>query len=116
MPEPIWASEEEALSNFRERTPLLTAEKVISDANLFLTEEGVTSLVDALDVLWGTGFSDDESGNVDAPTGHFFRVAHWIVTTDSQGFRSVEAFGSLGEAVREFHRRDEEYSEWDDDC
>jgi hypothetical protein len=62
------------------------------------------------------GCADEVSGNVDAPTGHFYRVAAQIVTTDSQGFSSVTSFDSLAAAKAEFQRLDAEYAKWDGDA
>jgi len=73
------------------------------------------SVLDALNAIQGHGFADESSGTVEAPCGHFFRVEHWIVTTDSQGFMSVETFDSIQAAMVAFSERDHEYADWDDD-
>jgi hypothetical protein len=66
-----------------------------------------------LEDIYMDGMADEVSGNVEAPTGHFYRVGAQIVTTDSQGFVSVENFDSEGQAVAEFSIRDDEFSAWD---
>ncbi len=70
---------------------------------------------DELEAIYGNGFADEISGDVEAPTGHFYRVGHQIVHTDSQGFTDVNTYTSVEHAEIEFDRWNEEYMEWDTD-
>lgn len=65
--------------------------------------------------LYGHGMADEVSGDVEAPTGHFYRVDRWIVTTDSRGFREIDAFPTEGYAHNVFESLDAEYAEWEDE-
>lgn len=69
-------------------------------------------LLDALEAFAGNGSADEVSGNVESPTGHFFRVDRWIVVTDSQGFRDVQTYDTESEAEVAFRSMDEEYIQW----
>jgi len=75
----------------------------------------VKTLMDALEDTYMNGFANEVSGDVEAPTGHFYRVERWIVTTDSQGFRDLWPFDSPAEARKEFQLLDEAYSKWDEE-
>lgn len=94
--------------------PLPTPDELVAEVQEGLDPDA-TNLQNALTAIWGNGFADESSGTVEAPCGHFFRVEHWIVTTDSQGFVSVETFDSIEEAMVAFSERDHEYADWDDD-
>lgn len=69
-----------------------------------------------LEEIYMNGMADRVSGDVEAPTGHFYLVDCQIVTTDSQGFTGVETFGSNAEAEEEFNKRNKEFNIWNDDC
>lgn len=69
-------------------------------------------LMSALHAFYMNGSADDQSGDVEAPTGHFYRVHRWIVTTDSQGFEHIEALDTEAEAIEAFTLLDNEYSQW----
>lgn len=92
---------------------LITRDELIAEARGL--GDDVKNLLDALNTIWGHGFSDESSGTVEAPCGHFFRVEHWIVTTDSQGFHNVETYDTIEDAMSEFLHRDQEYAAWLDD-
>jgi hypothetical protein len=74
--------------------------------------EHVSTIKAACETIYGHGVADDVSGNVEAPTGHFYRVAQWIVVTDSQGFSDLYTYASEEEAVEEFNKLDAEYAKW----
>jgi hypothetical protein len=97
-----------------ETAPLMSDETLIAEVHERIDTD-VETVLDALNAIWGSGFADEESGNVEAPCGHFFRVEHWIVTTDSQGFHNVETFCSIQASMVAFSERDHEYAEWDDE-
>ena len=61
------------------------------------------------------GFADAVSGDVEAPTGHFYVVDNFIVTTDNQGFTSMETFINEAAANLEFEQREGDYHEWAND-
>lgn len=70
------------------------------------------SVLAACEAFYGHGFADAVGGDVESPTGHFFRVHRWIVVTDSQGFADLEAFDSEGEAVARFATLESMFSDW----
>lgn len=68
-----------------------------------------------LEEIYMDGMADYVSGDVEAPTGHFYLVGCQIVTTDSQGFTGVEDFMSEAKAMEEFNKRNKSYNSWMDD-
>jgi hypothetical protein len=68
-----------------------------------------------LEEIYMDGCPDDVSGDVDAPTGHFYRIGRQILVTDSQGFRTVHNYTDEAEAVQAFEVMNNEFGEWDDD-
>jgi hypothetical protein len=88
---------------------------IIEQARADLGEPTISNLVEALEAFYGHGFADQRSGDVESPTGHFYRVHRWVVTTDSQGFNEVAEFDSEAEARERFSTLDDEYSEWGSD-
>jgi hypothetical protein len=70
--------------------------------------------MEELEEIYGNGMTDEMSGNVEAPTGHFYRVESQIVVTDTQGFRSLFNFRNEDEAKAAFTKQDKEYSSWAD--
>lgn len=75
----------------------------------------MTMRLEELEAIYMDGNADYVSGDVEAPTGHFYLVDSQIVTTDSQGFCNVETFLSGAHAKAEFDARQKEYIEWADD-
>jgi hypothetical protein len=71
--------------------------------------------LEQLEEIYMDGCTDEVSGNVEAPTGHFYRVGNQIVVTDSQGFNNVENFTHVEEAEVAFDERNEDFMEWDED-
>lgn len=88
---------------------------IIEQARTDLEAEYVNDLVEALEAFYGHGVADQSSGDMEAPTGHFYRVHRWVLTTDSHGFREVAEFDSESEARERFETLDEEFSEWGSD-
>lgn len=74
----------------------------------------VETLLDALESFYMNGSADDVSGDVEASCGHFYRVARWIVQTDSQGFHDVSAYADDDKAREAFATLDDRYSQWFD--
>lgn len=70
-------------------------------------------LLNVLEAFYMNGTPDEQSGNVEAPTGHFYRVDRWIVVTNSQGFKDVYSHDSADEAEAEFVKLLDAYLEWD---
>jgi hypothetical protein len=70
---------------------------------------------EALEAIYMDGCADQVSGDVEAPTGHFYRVGRQIVETDSQGFKNFNSYTTEAEAEAEFDRLDNLYDEWMDD-
>jgi hypothetical protein len=60
-------------------------------------------------------YADEESGDVESPTGFFARHGKWILTYSSQGFIYGEKMTTLDEAISAFETLDEEFSIWDGD-
>jgi hypothetical protein len=69
-----------------------------------------------LENLFMNGFADDETGDVDSPTGHVYRVGRWLVHTDSSGFHTVFPYTAEADATEAFARIDTEFSEWMNDA
>lgn len=69
-------------------------------------------LLAALEHFYMNGSDDANAGDVESPTGHFYRVHRWIVTTDSQGFNDIETYDTETEAIVAFERIVEEYCQW----
>lgn len=89
-----------------------TDSQIIAEAHKIDPE--VSTVLEACEALYLSGTPDDVSGNVEAPCGHFYRVARWIVTTDSQGFTDLNTYQDESEALEAFERLSEEYQKWDD--
>ena len=68
--------------------------------------------LEELENIYGDGMTDEMSGDVGAPTGHFYRVGSQIVVTDEQGFRSVENYRDESFAQKVFSELDASYSRW----
>ncbi len=81
-----------------------------SDAEYPGTGQG--RLLWALEAFYFNGVTDEWSGDVDAPTGHFYRVNRWIVTTDERGFHNVISHATKIEAKYGFDVLVHEYSSW----
>lgn len=83
-------------------------------------QKGVQLMSDREDILeqveetYMNGFADEVSGDVEAPTGHFYRVGQYIVVTNSQGFKTIYDHRCEEEAEVQFDTMNEEYCEWDD--
>jgi hypothetical protein len=109
--DPEWASAEERVAEFKSRTPSTTKQEMVARGREL--DPDVKTILDALEAVYGNGFADAVSGNVDAPTGHFYRIDRWIVITDERGFHEVWNFGSIHEAMQDYVKLDEEFAEWD---
>src|SRR5215813_5271397 len=93
----------------------MTDHQLIEEAQKNFGESGIETLLDALEAYYLSGRPDEESGHVESPTGHFYRVDRWIVTTGSQGFREVDSYYDEAEAHATFEILEEEYFEWADE-
>lgn len=89
--------------------------QIIKEAQENYGETGIETLMDALEAFYLSGCPDEESGDVESPTGHFYRVDRWIVTTDSQGFKEIDDHLSEESAKRTFENLENEYAEWADE-
>lgn len=58
---------------------------------------------------------DDESGDVEAPTGWFARFGKRLLRADEFGFVEVERFASIADAIAAFSMLEAEYDIWADD-
>lgn len=91
----------------------------LSDDELTYTGPGRTEghedrqLAVALAWMVDGGYVDEQSGNVDAPGGHFARIDRWLVVTDHVGFIHVTEFLDPAGAVLRYSERETEYAEWD---
>ncbi len=70
-------------------------------------------VLEACEVYYMSGCYDNLSGDSEAPTGHFYTIHRFMVTTDSQGFRTLNVFDNEDEAQKEFNNLEAEYSEWE---
>lgn len=74
--------------------------------------EKVTTVLQACEVFYLNGAADEVSGDVDCPTGHFYRLKRWIVFTDNIGTQTLINLGSEEAAKVAFDNLDKEYGEW----
>jgi hypothetical protein len=70
------------------------------------------TLLAALEHFYGNDSTDEQSGDVEAPTGHFYRVDRWIVQTDSAGFNSIYTYDTEDEAKLEFVKMENDFDVW----
>ncbi len=70
-------------------------------------------VLNACEAYYLSGHYDDLSGDSEAPTGHFYRIHRFIVTTFSSGNRYLNTFDNEDEAQKEFNELEAEYSDWD---
>lgn len=75
----------------------------------YMSHEGTLKV---LEEIYMNGMADEVSGDVDAPSGHFYRVGRYIVFTDSQGFRNLFSYQTTDLAKQDFEYYDREYSRW----
>lgn len=90
-----------------------TEQQIIDEAEQHFGPVNPGTLLEALEAFYMSGSADEVSGNVEAPTGHFYRVDRWIVTTDSQGFKSVTEHDTEITATYGFDVLESAYAEWD---
>lgn len=69
-------------------------------------------LLHACETFYMNGCADAVGGDVESPTGHFYRVHRWIVTTDNYGFKDIETYDTETEAIVAFEQRADEYTQW----
>jgi hypothetical protein len=87
--------------------------RFIEDARENFGDDGeILTVREACEAYYMSGFADEESGDVEAPTGHFYRVGRYLVTTDSQGFHSWDRYATERDAETAFGDADCEYAEW----
>jgi len=72
--------------------PEISKADFIAETRKSFGDDNVVTLLDALETVWGNGFSDEEVGEADWAEGHCFRVARWTVWTSSTGYRSVSEY------------------------
>lgn len=89
--------------------------QIIKEAQENYGETGIETLLDALEAFYLSGCPDEQSGEVEAPTGHFYRIDRWIVITDNQGFKEVLEFPYEQRAKEDFEEMCGEYVEWADE-
>lgn len=106
-----------AAAMLEEDEPTTEAQLVAQAIEAFGEWIGIHSALDACETYWGNGASDEHDGDVEAPCGHFYRVDRWIVTTDTQGLKSIEEYANCMDAHDAFDALQHDYSEWarDDD-
>ena len=75
-------------------------------------EPEASSVMQACEAFYMNGTPDETSGDVDSPTGHFYRCDRWIVRTDSQGFKDLYTFANWEDAQSTFQKWDNDYSDW----
>jgi hypothetical protein len=93
--------------------PELTEQEIINQANEFFPQPpAMKTVLEACECFYLHGSADEITGDVDSHIGHVYRVARWLVTTDAQGFHSLEGFETEAEAIKQFQARDSEYGNW----
>lgn len=106
-----------AAAMLEEDEPTTEAQLVAQTIEAFGEWIGIHSALDACETCWANGASDEHDGDAESPQGHFYRVDRWIVTTNSQGFKSIEEYANCTDAHDAFDATQHDYSEWarDDD-
>lgn len=97
------------------RQNAMSEQEFIAHSNETLSTSGIESVLEACEEFYGSGFADSVSGEVESPTGHFYRVHRWIVQTNSEGFTELNTFDSEYEAIKEFEILERDYCAWDGD-
>ncbi|MBA3351734.1 MAG: hypothetical protein H0U23_04800, partial [Blastocatellia bacterium] len=59
-------------------------------------------VLNACEAYYMNGCFDELSGDSEAPTGHFYRIHRFIVTTFSDGSRYLNTLDNEDEATKEF--------------
>lgn len=62
--------------------------------------------------LCNSGFADEQTGDVEAPTGHVMRVGRYLLHTDDRGGVDMRCYVSEQDAREDFASLDDEYSKW----
>ena len=93
----------------------ISEEQIIAEAEKQFgpLEDRPGKLLAALETFYMCGMPNELSGDVDAPTGHFYRVERWIVCTDSAGTHELRAYESEGDACLAFTELEREFSAWE---
>jgi hypothetical protein len=78
--------------------------------------EPVDSVLDACEVIYANGCSDECAGDMAYGIGHVYRVSRWLVFTDSQGFRTLEEYRSERAAKRAFAEAEKQTAYDEDDA
>ena len=74
--------------------------------------DGSGDLIISYESVFLDGMADSVSGDVEAPTGHFYRVNAGIVITDSRGFHYGYLYANEADAMRVFDILEAEYVDW----
>ncbi len=82
-------------------------------SNLEFHDPEYFGVLDACELYYMNGCFDELSGDSEAPTGHFYRIHRFIVTTFSDGSRYLNTLDNEDEATKEFKELEGIYSEWD---
>lgn len=53
---------------------------------------GEDGILASLEMLWGHGLADEQSGNASDGPGHVYRLDRWTVETNTQGDHDVTAY------------------------
>lgn len=61
---------------------------------------------------FGNGVADYVSGDVESPTGHYYRVECNVIVTDSYGFTCLYAYSSIDKARQAVDYLDSRYEQW----
>src|SRR4051812_5104004 len=94
---------------------MMTEEEFIRQAKLDWEDQPhivILTIEDALEGCYMNGDYDDIGGEAEAPTGHYYRIEHWIVVTDDQGNKAVTAYPNVEEAEKALELLDRDYSLW----
>jgi hypothetical protein len=62
--------------------------------------------------VFAVGEWDEDTGDVESPTGWFARRGRWIVTEDAQGFCERVKVPTVGDAMAAYSAADHEYRGW----
>ncbi|HEY1249205.1 MAG TPA: hypothetical protein VGE97_09475 [Nitrososphaera sp.] len=91
---------------------LMTEQEFITQAKLDWEDSEINDIEDALEACYQNGSYDDIGGDVEAPTGHYYKIDQWIVVTDNQGFHKITEWPTVEDAEKHFDELEKEYEKW----
>lgn len=94
---------------------MTTDQEFIRQAKVDWPDDNIRTVMDACEAYYMNGCYDEIGGDVESVTGHYYRVERWIVVTDNQGFKELEAFHNEVLAHKAFEEREREYDKTEEE-